>query len=266
MEEVVSVKNLTKDYKKGRGIYDVNFSIFHGEIFGLFGIKDCGKTTILHLLMGQHKADSGNCSILSLDPYKQRDKIKEHIIYVPAGVINFQESKRNSYFEWLTDSMKERELLFLEEPFLKLDSAGKNMYIECIKHLNMLGKTICISSECYSDLESICDRIALIHKGKYVNTVSKFLFDAEQERLYRVGFHKREEYSSFLNTCTYSVLSKNEQFNSLIIKVNIENFHILFRELKSFDIRNIEFVPYSYKWYYSDCKTTTTLHPSFLRI
>ena len=34
---IIEIKNMTKDYGEGRGIYDVDLSIENGEVFGFVG-------------------------------------------------------------------------------------------------------------------------------------------------------------------------------------------------------------------------------------
>lgn len=51
MENVIEVKNLTKDYGSGRGVFDVSFVVKKGEVFGFLGPNGAGKsTTIRHLM------------------------------------------------------------------------------------------------------------------------------------------------------------------------------------------------------------------------
>ena len=42
MENVISIKNLTKYYGKARGIIDVSFDVEPGEIFGFIGPNGAG--------------------------------------------------------------------------------------------------------------------------------------------------------------------------------------------------------------------------------
>ncbi|WP_261794294.1 hypothetical protein [Thomasclavelia saccharogumia] len=42
MNEIV-VKELTKDYGHGRGVYDVSFDVKKGEVFGFLGPNGAGK-------------------------------------------------------------------------------------------------------------------------------------------------------------------------------------------------------------------------------
>ncbi len=259
MEEVVRINNLTitKRYKADRGINHINLSMYSGEIFGIFGSKGSGKNTILQHLIGQIKADGGNCSILSMDVRKMRESIKEQVLYIPEAIINYQVSSSPSYFEWLMNSIEERKILFLEEPFVDLDTAKVNTYKECIKNIKQLGKTICISSESYTDLECICDRIAFIHRGQNVNTLNRSVFDMGQERLYRISFHQREEYITYLTSCAKAVVSYNGQYKSLIVKIEIEKIQDFLQELTRYDVRNTEFIPYTYRWYFTDDKITS---------
>ncbi len=88
MEKVIQVKNLTKDYGHGRGIFDFSFEIEKGKVYGLVGTNGSGKTTTLRHLMGFLQPTSGSCSIMGLDCWKDAKEIKKYVGYVP-GDINF---------------------------------------------------------------------------------------------------------------------------------------------------------------------------------
>lgn len=64
MENVIEVKNLTKDYESGRGVLDVSFVVKKGEVFGFLGPNGAGKSTTIRHLMGFSKPDKGNTYIL----------------------------------------------------------------------------------------------------------------------------------------------------------------------------------------------------------
>ena len=55
---LIRAKRLTKRYKKA-GIDDVSFEVRRNEVFGLLGNNGCGKTTIINILTGLVKSDSG---------------------------------------------------------------------------------------------------------------------------------------------------------------------------------------------------------------
>lgn len=86
--EIIKVNNLTKDYGNKKGIFNVSISVKKGEVFGFLGPNGAGKTTTIRNLMGFIKPDSGTCSILNMDCFKEAEKIKEKLGYL-AGEIAF---------------------------------------------------------------------------------------------------------------------------------------------------------------------------------
>lgn len=62
------------------------------------------------------------------------------------------------------------EILIFDEPMSGLDPLGRYLIKEIIIKLKESGKTIFFSSHILSDIEELCDRIAVIHKGRLLYT------------------------------------------------------------------------------------------------
>ena len=58
------------------------------------------------------------------------------------------------------------DLLILDEPTASLDPVGRKEFREILVGLKKLGKTIFISSHILSEVESVCDRVAILQKGE----------------------------------------------------------------------------------------------------
>ena len=58
MDKLV-VKNLSKSFGQGDVLHNVSFNVKEGEFLSILGASGCGKTTILRILIGLEKADSG---------------------------------------------------------------------------------------------------------------------------------------------------------------------------------------------------------------
>ncbi len=81
---VIEIKDLTRDYGSGRGIFDVNFSVRRGECFGFLGPNGAGKTTTLRHLMGFINPRSGICTVNGMDCRKDSAKIQSFLGYIPG--------------------------------------------------------------------------------------------------------------------------------------------------------------------------------------
>ena len=64
LEKVIEIRGLSKVFKNGRGITDINIDINKGDIFGFLGPNGAGKTTAMKIMTGLIKPDSGDVKIL----------------------------------------------------------------------------------------------------------------------------------------------------------------------------------------------------------
>lgn len=80
---IISITNLTKDYKATRALDGVNLNINQGKLYGLLGVNGAGKTTLIKILCGLTKKTSGQVIINGLDLDKDIDKIKQIIDVSP---------------------------------------------------------------------------------------------------------------------------------------------------------------------------------------
>jgi ABC-2 type transport system ATP-binding protein len=58
------------------------------------------------------------------------------------------------------------DLLILDEPTASLDPVGRKEFREILLELKRRGKTIFISSHILSEVETVCDRVAILEKGE----------------------------------------------------------------------------------------------------
>src|SRR5438067_2725421 len=58
------------------------------------------------------------------------------------------------------------KVVFLDEPMSGLDPMGRREVRDLIQNLNDEGKTVFFSTHILSDAESLCDRVAVLHKGQ----------------------------------------------------------------------------------------------------
>ena len=84
MSDLIQVEHLTKDYGKGRGVFDVSFGVSAGEAFGFLGPNGAGKTTTMRHLMGFVRPDSGRVRIAGMDCFADARRVQEKVGYLPG--------------------------------------------------------------------------------------------------------------------------------------------------------------------------------------
>ena len=82
MNAAVFLSDLKKSFFKTEILKGINFSVDPGEIFGLIGHDGSGKTTILRILSGVYRPDSGEVAIFDLNVKKDIQKIKPRLGYM----------------------------------------------------------------------------------------------------------------------------------------------------------------------------------------
>lgn len=66
----------------------------------------------------------------------------------------------------------EADLYILDEPTSGLDPLMEKVFQDCIHEVKAAGKSVLLSSHILSEVEKLCDRIAIIRKGKIIETGS----------------------------------------------------------------------------------------------
>jgi ABC-2 type transport system ATP-binding protein len=79
MPAVIDVQNLHKAYGDTVAVDDVSFTVHEGEIFGILGPNGAGKTTTVECIEGLRAPDSGQISVLGLDPRRDRSELTQRL-------------------------------------------------------------------------------------------------------------------------------------------------------------------------------------------
>ncbi len=91
MENIIEVKNLTKEYKGLKAIDDLSFEVSSGEILGLLGPNGSGKSTTINCLLSLLKFNQGDIKIFGQEMRPDAYNIKKNIGVVFQEVAVFEE-------------------------------------------------------------------------------------------------------------------------------------------------------------------------------
>ena len=289
-EIIISVKNLTKDYGQGRGIFDVSFDIPKGATFGYCGTNGSGKTTTIRHIMGFLKPDKGEVKVKGLDAYKNAEDIMPYIGYVP-GEIAFPDVETGTEFLniqasmfGITDMSKAEEVInaLQLDPTANLRRMSKGMKQKtALVAAFMRQPEILLLDEPTTGLDPLMRKafIDLIKEEKAKGTtifMSNHMFDELEETCDYVAFikdghvidivdmkeiHSRpfREYEivfsdeqSFkeADTSQVEVLERDERKRRIVVKVDLYKTDGMIRELRKRNIKSIVERQYTLEKYF----------------
>jgi len=84
MSAVVRTERLTRSFGENRGVFDLDFEVRQGEVFGFLGPNGAGKSTTIRLLLGLYRRSSGRALVFGLDSHRDTVKIHSRVGYLPG--------------------------------------------------------------------------------------------------------------------------------------------------------------------------------------
>ena len=196
MNYAIQIDMLKKSYGSHSVLKGISFNVIKGEIFALLGVNGAGKTTALECIESLRKYDSGNIVIngrmgiqlqsASLPAHiKVMEAVrlfakwnKTKIDYSMLDALGINELAKKQYMDMSTGQKRrlhlalalisDPDIVFLDEPTAGLDVEGRISLHYQIRKLKSQGKTIVLASHDMAEVESLCDRIAILNDGDIV--------------------------------------------------------------------------------------------------
>lgn len=194
MENIIEINDLTKSYGNKTVLKGLAFTVEKGETFALLGVNGAGKTTTLECLEGLRSYDAGTITINGkMGIQLQSSSLPENIKPMEAlnlfskwnanwdnrlscQTLGLDAFEKKQYRE-LSTGQKRRlhlaialignpDIIVLDEPTAGLDVEGQVELHEIIRELKQQGKTILMSSHDMTEVENLCDRVAILKEGK----------------------------------------------------------------------------------------------------
>jgi len=117
------------------------------------------------------------------------------------------------------------KIVFLDEPMSGLDPVGRREIRELIARLREKGKTVFMSTHILSDIEALCDEVAILRGGSLAATgkLDDLLEKSGEERVFEINFNgiTGADLSSRLNGS--KILSITDKASGVSIHTNAEN-------------------------------------------
>ncbi len=225
MNNAIQINGLTKSYGNHVVLKGLDFSVRQGEIFALLGVNGVGKTTALECIEGLKKYDSGDITINGkMGIQLQSASLPEHIKAMEAvrlfakwnkvainkdmlDTLGISELATKQYYQ-LSTGQKRRlhlalalisnpDIIFLDEPTAGLDVEGRVSLHEQIRQLKSQGKTIILASHDMTEVESLCDRIAILTDGTIAFIGTTWELSSKVGKYYNISIRTNEGTENF---------------------------------------------------------------------
>lgn len=204
MENILEVKNVSKRLGGKEVLKDISITLSSGKVLGILGPNGNGKTTLLNIIIGFLKADSGKVKINGIEVGSETKKIisflqeksnlskrmnindainfymdffQDFNIDKMNELIKFMNLDRSLKIKALSKGMLEKlclslvlsrkvQLYILDEPISGVDLVAREKIMDAI--INNIGdeKSIIITTHYVGELEQIFDEVAFIGDGK----------------------------------------------------------------------------------------------------
>lgn len=206
MSNLIEIKNLNKSYGKIPVINDLNLELKRGRIIGLLGPNGSGKTTIIKMIAGLLKPNSGEIiidgktigieskKIVSYLPertyFSPNMKVKETIDFFQDFYEDFRRDVAQDLLQKLGISVDAKikhlskgtrekvqlvlvmsraaKLYILDEPMGGVDPAARDYIIKTILDNYSEDASVIISTHLISDVENVLDDVVFIQNGRLV--------------------------------------------------------------------------------------------------
>ena len=200
-ESIVGWFNKKKYYEDLHVLKNINFSVNKGEMFGIVGKNGTGKTTLLRILAGIYKPDSGKVIVngsvtplLSLGvgfnpAMTARDNVIQYGILLGLGkneildrideIIRFAELEKfedtklknfssgmNARLAFSTAIQVDPDILLIDEIIQVGDLAFQRKSFESTMSFKKRGKSIILVSHDINSIKEHCDRAMFLKEGR----------------------------------------------------------------------------------------------------
>lgn len=206
MANIINVASVSKSYGKKIVLDDISFQIEEGSIVGLLGPNGCGKTTLIKILTGLIKDNTGTVKIDNDEPGPYTKSIVAFLpdkSYLPdwmrpVDAIEYFSDFYNDFDKAKAEKMvsdfrldpkqrlktmskgqqeklclilvmcRQAKLYILDEPLGGLDPASRSAILDLIMTNYAKNASVLISTHLINDVEKIFNRVLMISDGKLI--------------------------------------------------------------------------------------------------
>lgn len=156
----------------------------------------------------------------------------------------------------VTAFMHDPAVLVLDEPTSGLDPIMQEVFIQFIKEEKARGKTILLSSHIFSEIDSTCDKIAIIKDGRIVSNVVADDLRHNETKTFKVEFSSKSEFERFkkqiINPKKLEIVSLKAHHNQVKVLINDNDINLFLSIMAEFELKFLSEIEFTLEDYFMD--------------
>lgn len=120
----ISLRNISKSYKKVKAVRDISFDVKPGELFGLIGPDGAGKTTLFRILTTLLLSDEGSATVAGFDVLTDYKAIRNSVGYMPGRFSLYQDltvAENLTFFATIFGTTIEENYDLIEDIYVQIE-------------------------------------------------------------------------------------------------------------------------------------------------
>lgn len=113
------------------------------------------------------------------------------------------------------------------------------------------GKTIFMSSQMFDELETLCDRVALILNGRIIDIADVAAIKNRGYKTFKVEFFDETDYRNFKRR-RFEIVRDQQKYNQVTVKIDDDQVNRLFKALTNYNVKFISEVKYNLEKYFTE--------------
>lgn len=147
--------------------------------------------------------------------------------------------------------MNDAPIIILDEPTTGLDPLMRDTFLDIIKNEHSKGKTIFMSSHMFEELETTCDKVALISDGHIIDVVNMNDIRNRPVKEFKIEFNNKDDYQKFQKE-KYEIIRLQDQYNQVTIKIKTTETGKLLTTLCNYDVKFVSEIPYTLERHFKE--------------
>lgn len=181
---------------------------------------------------------------LGLDDMSYANELIERLQLDPRANLKRMSKGMKQKTALVAALMADLPIIVLDEPTTGLDPLMRVAFLDILRREHAKGKTIVISSHMYEELETTCDRVALINDGRIVEITSMEDIRNRPVKEFKIEFNATDDYKRFLNE-GYELVRLQDEFDQATIRIPSDATGRLLGTLKGYNVKFISELPYT---------------------